>query len=136
MVQDSNSIMLTEKDYLRIKHLLSFHDGNDDYENLEIELERATIVSDAEVPKTLVTMNSKIRFLNLQDNKEMTITIVYPSESNFSTGKISVLATLGSALIGLREGQEINWQFPDGKTKTLRILEILYQPEANGDWHL
>ncbi len=135
MALDSNSIMLTEKDYLRIKHVLSFHE-EDDYENLEIEIERATIVPDAEVPRTLVTMNSKVRFLNLQDNKEMTITIVYPSESNFSTGKISVLATLGSALIGLREGQEINWQFPDGKTKTLRILEVLYQPEANGDWHL
>lgn len=54
----------------------------------------------------------------------------------FAEGKVSVLASLGSALIGLRVGQEINWMFPDGKTKTLRILDIIYQPEANSHWHL
>jgi len=83
-----------------------------------------------------VTMNSKVKFLNIQDNKEMFITIVYPSDANFAEGRISVLASIGSALIGLRVGQEINWMFPNGKTKTLKILEVIYQPEANEDWHL
>lgn len=128
-------ILITEKDLLRIKNILSFQ-KSDDFENLELELDRAKIISDNQVPPDLVTMNSKVRFLNVQDNKEMIVTIVYPSEANFAEGKISVLASLGSALIGLREGQEINWMFPDGKTKTLRILEVMYQPEANGHWHL
>lgn len=128
-------ILITEKDLLRIKHVLSFQ-KSDDFENLELELDRAKIISDDQVPRDLVTMNSKIKFMNLQDEKEMTITIVYPSEANFAEGKISVLASLGSALIGLRVGQEINWMFPDGKTKTLRILQVIYQPEANGHWHL
>jgi regulator of nucleoside diphosphate kinase len=128
-------IFMSEKDLLRIKHVLSFQHSKE-YENLEIELDRAKIISDNEIPPDLVTMNSKIKFLNVQDNKEMIITIVYPSDANFSEGKISVLASLGSALIGLRANQEIKWQFPDGKTKTLKLLEVLYQPEANGQWHL
>jgi regulator of nucleoside diphosphate kinase len=132
---NSDVILITEKDLLRIKNILSFQ-KSEDFENLELELDRAKIISDNQVPPDLVTMNSKVKFLNVQDNKEMIITIVYPSEANFSEGKISVLASLGSALIGLCEGQEINWMFPDGKTKTLRISEILYQPEVNGHWHL
>lgn len=130
-----DNILMTEKDYLRLKHVLSFQ-SSPELENLELELDRATIITDDEVPPDLVTMNSKVKFLNLQDNREMTVSIVYPSEANSSEGKISVLAPLGSALIGLRSQQEINWMFPDGKTKTLRILEILYQPESEGHWHL
>lgn len=128
-------IYITEKDYLRIKNVLSYQESVD-FENLELELDRANIIADNEVPKELVTMNSKVRFLNLSNAKEMEITIVYPSEANFKEGKVSVLASLGSALLGLRVGQEINWMFPDGTTKKLRILEVLYQPEANEDWHL
>lgn len=132
---NSDVILITEKDYLRIKHTLSFQ-KSEEYENLELELDRARIISDKEVPPNLVTMNSKVQFLNVQEDREMVVTIVYPSEANFSEGKISVLASLGSALIGLRAGQEINWMFPDGKTRTLRILNVLYQPEASGHWHL
>lgn len=132
---NSDVILITEKDYLRIKHTLSFQ-KSEEYENLELELDRARIISDKDVPPNLVTMNSKVQFLNLQEDREMVVTIVYPSEANFSEGKISVLASLGSALIGLRAGQEINWMFPDGKTRTLRILNVLYQPEACGHWHL
>lgn len=130
-----DGIFITEKDYLRIKHVLSFQKSVD-FENLELELDRANIINDNEVPNDLVTMNSKVKFLNIQENKEMTVTLVYPSEANFSEGKISVLASLGSAIIGLRVNQDINWMFPDGKTRTLKILEVLYQPEANGHWHL
>jgi len=128
-------ILITEKDLLRIRNILSFQ-KSEDFENLELELDRAKIISDDIVPPDLVTMNSKVKFLNIQDNKEMIITIVYPSDANFSEGKVSVLASLGSALIGLRVGQKINWMFPDGKTKTLRILGVIYQPEANAHWHL
>lgn len=131
----SDVILITEKDLLRIKHILSFQKSSD-FENLELELDRASIISDMEVPNDLVTMNSKVKFLNKQDNKEMIVTIVYPSDANFADGKVSVLAPLGSALLGLRKGQEINWMFPDGKTKTLCIVDILYQPEENEHWHL
>jgi regulator of nucleoside diphosphate kinase len=128
-------ILITEKDLLRIRNVLSYQ-KSEDFENLDLELDRAKVISDAEVPEDLVTMNSKIKFLNINEQKELVITIVYPSEADFSQGKISVLASLGSALLGLRVGQEINWMFPDGKTRTLKILEVLYQPEANEHWHL
>lgn len=128
-------LLITQKDLARIKNVLSYQDS-EEFEDLELELDRAHIITDDEVPKDLVTMNSKIRFLNIQDDKEMIVTIVYPSEADFKMGRISVLAPLGSALIGLRVNQEINWKFPDGKTRTLKILEVLYQPEANEDWHL
>lgn len=133
-MQDSK-IHVTEKDFMRLKNLVVAL-GESDYEDLEVELERASVLTDAEVPKDLITMNSTLRYLNVQDEKEVVMTLVYPKDANSSQGKISILAPLGSALIGLKVGQEINWMFPDGKTRTLRILEVIYQPEANGDWHL
>ncbi len=132
---NADAILVTEKDYLRIKNVLSYQSGSD-FEDLELELDRATIITDLQVPADLVTMNSKVRFLNVNDDREMTITLVYPSDADFRQGKVSILASLGSALLGLRVEQEINWQFPDGGTRTLRVLEVIYQPEANEAWHL
>jgi regulator of nucleoside diphosphate kinase len=128
-------ILITEKDLLRIKNILSYQ-PTQEFENLELELDRAQIITDMQVPKDLVTMNSKVKFLSLPEKKEMIMTLVYPSDAKFSEGKVSVLASLGSAILGLRVGQEINWMFPDGKTRTLKIMEVLYQPEANQHWHL
>jgi len=132
---DETTIFITEKDYARIRNAMSLVKSND-YENLELELERAKIISDDEVPPNLVTMNSRVKFFIVQENKEMIVTVVYPDDANTDEGRVSILDPLGSALIGLLEKHEINWMFPDGKTKTLRILKVLYQPEANQDWHL
>lgn len=132
---NEHQILVTEKDMLRITNLLSAQVGQD-YEDLELELDRAKIIPDDMAPADLVTMNTKFSYLNLQEDKETTITIVYPGEANFEQGKVSVLAPLGSALIGLRVGQAINWMFPGKKTRTLKITKIHYQPEASGDWHL
>jgi regulator of nucleoside diphosphate kinase len=81
-------------------------------------------------------MNTHFRYLNVDEKKECEMTIVYPQQADSSKRWISVTAPLGAALLGLREGDEVDWTFPDGKTRTLRILEILYQPEANKDLHL
>lgn len=116
-------ILMTERDYLRIRHILSFQ-NSDEFENLEVELDRAKVIDDGEAPDGLVRMNTKFKFEVIQEQKTMTITIVYPEDANFSEGKISVLAPLGSALIGLQVNQEINWMFPDGKVKRLKILEV------------
>jgi regulator of nucleoside diphosphate kinase len=127
---NNDVIMVTEKDFLRIKNILETQ-NSEELENLELELERAKVISEDEVPPDLITMNTRLTFL--LDQKEMTVTVVYPSEANSQEGKISVLASLGSALIGLRTGQEINWKFPDGKTTHIKILKILEQPEPAGD---
>ena len=117
-------ILITERDYLRIRYILGKLDS-EDYENLEIEIERAKVIAEKDVPSDLVIMNSTVNYITLQDEKRATLTLVYPEDANFSEGKISILAPLGSALIGLRVNQEINWMFPDGKTKTIKILEVL-----------
>lgn len=132
---ETDRILITEKDYLRLTNLMESN-GNHNFEDLEIELDRASIISDHEVPNDLVTMNSKVKFLDLKTNKDSIITIVYPQDSNTNEAKISIFAPLGSALIGLKKNQEINWKFPNGKTKSLKVVEILYQPEAAEDWHL
>ncbi|MCB0472861.1 MAG: nucleoside diphosphate kinase regulator [Flavobacteriaceae bacterium] len=132
---DNYKIHITEKDYARIKSYIG-STINHDFEDLELELDRASIISDNEVPNNLATMNSKIRYFDSKSNEESIVTIVYPKDSNPRENKISVFAPLGSALIGLKQNEEINWKFPNGETKNLKILEIIYQPESAGDWHL
>lgn len=133
-------ITLTEMDYNRIHSLIEQQLLNPslskDIELLEEEVEQARILDFPEIPTDLVTMNSRIKYLNVTDNKENEITIVYPRFADSSKGLVSVTAPLGMALLGLREDQEIDWAFPDGSIKKLRILEVIYQPESNGDLHL
>lgn len=134
---NQDALTITEKDYLRISRLIEkLTPNNDELENLQVELDRANLIQDSEVPPDLVTMNSKVRFINLSNQKEQIVELVYPDYADLDSRKISVTASLGSALIGLTVGQEINWQFPDKVTRRLKILEVIYQPEANGDWHL
>lgn len=108
-------------DYLR-------HYNDEDYEYLMQELERARVISSADAPIDLVKMNTTLTYHNEQDDKLSTITLVYPPDANWTQGKISVLAPLGSALIGLRKGQSIYWTFPGGRKK-LTVIDIHIHPE-------
>src|SRR5690606_25599508 len=83
----------------------------------------------------LVTMNSQVTYENLHSGKKHTVWLVYPRDANIRENKISVLAPLGSALLGLSEGQEVEWLMPGG-ARRLKILDVAYQPEAAGDWDL
>ena len=96
---------------------------------LEEELDRARIVSLGRVPADVVTMNSRVRVTDLDTSKEMTYTLVFPRDADVSQGKISVLAPIGTAILGYRVGDVIEWNVPGGK-RTLRVEEILHQPEA------
>jgi regulator of nucleoside diphosphate kinase len=95
---------------------------------LERELDRAIEVSSANVPADVVTMNSRVRYTDEKDGVKRTVSIVYPSHENAAAGKISVLAPVGTALLGLSEGQSIEWDFPDG-SRRLKVEEVLHQPE-------
>lgn len=114
-------ITLTENDYLRLDHIL----GYGEFEDLEFEVSRANVIAAEEVTSDLVTMHSLFKYHNLTDDKIGEMTIVYPDEANLDERKISVLAPLGSALIGLREGDEVEWPFPDGSLKRLKVLKVL-----------
>jgi regulator of nucleoside diphosphate kinase len=102
---------------------------------LERELDRAIVVSSAAVPADVVTMNSRVRYSDEKDGVERTVSLVYPSRANEAAGKVSVLAPVGTALLGLSEGQSIEWAFPDG-LRRLRVEEVLHQPErlGNNSW--
>ena len=98
---------------------------------LERELDRAIVVSSAAVPADVVTMNSRVRYTDDKEGVERTVSIVYPARANDATGKVSVLAPVGAALLGLSEGQFIEWVFPDGPRR-LKVEEVLHQPERPG----
>lgn len=91
---------------------------------LEEELERANIVSDEDLPTDVVSMNSTVKFLDLDTDKESTVQLVFPQDTNIAENKISILTPVGSALIGLRVGQTINWPFPNGKVKQLKVISV------------
>lgn len=103
--------------------------------NLELELASAQIVISQEIPKDVITMNSKVLLKDTSTAEEMVYSLVYPSEANLVEDKISILAPVGTAILGYREGDIIEWKVPDGLIN-LKVEKILYQPEAAGDYEL
>jgi regulator of nucleoside diphosphate kinase len=97
-------------------------------DGLRSELDRARIVEPDEVPKDVVTMNSTVRFADEESGKEFERTLCYPGEATGGADKVSILAPLGSALLGLSVGQSIDWPVPGGRTAHIRILEVVSQP--------
>lgn len=102
---------------------------------LEAELSRADVVDPADVPPTVVTMNSRVRFSVVSTGEIFNLTLVYPKDVDASGEKISILAPVGSALLGLAQGDEIEWPKPGGGVLRVRIDEVLYQPERAGELH-
>jgi len=118
------SIIIAEHDWARL-HSLASHPC------LKSELENAVVVDSHSVPPDVVTMNSRVRFEDQSSGEIRDITIVFPQNAEASESKVSVLAPVGMALLGLSVGQSILWPFPDGSTHSLRVVELIYQPEAN-----
>lgn len=98
---------------------------------LRVELERADVVEPAAIPADVATMNSRIKFVEDASGKTFELTLVYPQDAG-KPDSISILAPVGSALLGLRVGQSIQWPMPGGRSAELRLLEVVDQPEANG----
>ena len=129
-------ITITSLDAARLERMLDSLSSNEfsDRDDLENELDRAHIVQPAEMPPDIVTMNSTVTFRVESSDKEFSLTLVYPNEADDSTKKISILAPVGSALLGLREGDQISWPKPGGGSLLVRILKVEYQPERSGDF--
>ncbi|EON15047.1 MULTISPECIES: nucleoside diphosphate kinase regulator [Pandoraea] len=104
-------------------------------EALETELARASVVEPEQIPADVATMNSVVRYRDLATQQEHRATLVYPQHLASTQSGISVLAPVGSALLGLRVGQSIHWQVPGGHLIELELLGIDYQPEAAGEYH-
>lgn len=98
------------------------------------ELARATVVEPAQMPADVVSMNSTITCLDEGSGESHLLTLAYPHEADADAGKVSVLAPVGSALLGLAVGQHIHWAMPGGRTLRLKVTSVRYQPEAAGDF--
>jgi len=102
---------------------------------LEEELDRAEVVEPKDIPPDVITMRSTVRLNDLSTGKEMVYWLAFPTEANYDEGKISILAPVGTAMLGYRRGDVIEWEVPLG-VRRLKVEKVLYQPEANGDYHL
>ena len=132
------SIILTRLDVQRLEALIdNLDDSLPGVVALQEELDRAeSVVGHTEVPAGVVTMNSRVHCREQGSGKDYHLTLVYPKDANADEGKISILAPVGSALLGLQVGQHIDWPAPGGKTLKLELLEVEYQPEAAGNYDL
>ncbi len=99
------------------------------------ELDRAQTIASREVPPDVITMNSRVRLLDLDTGDEETYTLVFPQDADISQNRISVLAPIGTGMLGYGVGDVFEWPVPGG-TRRLRVVEVLYQPEAAGDYDL
>ncbi len=128
-------ITISSLDAARLEKILDALDANQfpNSDELRAELDRADIVKPEEMPPNVVTMNSTVTFRLESSGKEFSLTLVCPSDIDGNTGKISILAPVGSALLGLREGDDISWPGPGGGLLQVRVLKVVYQPERSGD---
>lgn len=129
------AITVSSRDAERLGNLL---DGLPDdqfagKDELLAELDRADIVEPEKMPSNVVTMNSTVRFRVKSSEQEFSLTLVYPRDQGENT--ISILAPVGSALLGMTEGEEIAWPKPGGGDLSLQIIEVTYQPERAGEYH-
>lgn len=131
-------IVVTSVDFDRIQGVLQPLLQATPSENVELldeELARATIVRPEELAPNVVSMNSEFIYEDLEKAKRRRARLVYPRDADADRSWISVLAPLGSALLGMEAGKVIHWAMPSG-VRRLKLLEICYQPEAAGDWSL
>lgn len=137
---EERTIYITSFDMLRLEELLEVASDfsardNKHLDELSKELLRAEVVDSKSIPPDVITMNSKVRLLDLNTKDEKTYTLVFPSEANIDEDKISILAPIGTAMLGYHVGDTIKWIVPAG-IRRLKVTDILYQPESAGDYHL
>ena len=134
-----NPIYLTEKDYNLLLELVQAQRarGQADKNVLALaeELKRAVRVSSEKILETVVTMNSRIVLEEKKTGNERELTLVYPSEANINEMKISVLAPVGTAILGCKVGDVVKWPVPSGFAQYL-VKKVVFQPEAAGLVHL
>lgn len=125
--------VLTELDHVRIDKLLK-HPGKAFAAELASVLDSAELVSSYDVQPNLVTMNSRVLIADGLLGEERTLTLCYPPDTNPSTGFVSVLSPVGTALLGLAEGETARWCAPGGEPASAKILKVVFQPEESGDY--
>ena len=135
---DKSTIYLTDKDYNRLLQVVQSQrqkNGLFVVAALSQELKRAKVVSPTEIPADVITMNSRVRLKEMRSAAELDIDIVYPKDADVGKRKVSVLAPVGTAVLGCKVGDEVKWPVAQGMV-TYKVQELIYQPEAAGDFNL
>lgn len=125
---------LTQIDYARLTRLVTLSRGPGTPGTIHALLENSDLVASAAVPATVVTMYTQVLVEDAVGGTPHKVTLCYPEDAEPAQGFISVLSPLGTSLLGLRVGDMARWRTPRGDERVIRILEVLFQPEASGDY--
>lgn len=117
----ATNLIISEHDFVRLMAMQPPPE-------LRAELERAIVVPQESMRPNIVSMQSRVCYQDVATGASREIEIVFPDEADISRGKVSVLAPVGAALIGLSVGQQIEWQFPDGSSHRLEVVEVTPPP--------
>jgi len=134
-------VFITKYDYLRIKELIDvaqmFNPGSleESLQRLNTALDNSKIVNSEEVPSDVITMNSKIKYIDMKTGKSNIMQLVFPADISKSENAVSILSPFGIEVLGQWKGNNIEVK-QGGKIKKYRLHEILYQPESAGDFYL
>ena len=132
-------IQVTVKDMERLRVVVDRYANGAERsaaEMLEAELDRAHVVTPGRLPPDVVSMRSCLIYEDLDTGEQRQAVLVYPGEAALGGRLISVLAPIGRVLLGLSAGDSISWPVPGSPNRTIRVLSVVYQPEAAGDRHL
>jgi len=132
------SIFITTKDAEKLRDLIlqahySEYRGSTYLKMLAGELEKASFVDPQQIPSDVITLNSTAILIDQETAEEMVYTLVFPEDADISQGKISILAPIGTAMLGFKVGDTFEWDTPGGK-RQIHVKAVIYQPEASGDY--
>jgi len=130
------TLYLTELDVTRLERIAERAGNAQLSEMLDALLERAAVVAPEAIPRDVVTMNSQLRCALEGDATPRDWTLVYPDAADFDAGRLSVLSPVGQALLGAQAGETVGYRLPDGREQRVTVIEIAFQPEANGQYNL
>jgi regulator of nucleoside diphosphate kinase len=135
-MMNSATIVMTHDDYQRLYRLLEQMPPQDrrHFQDLQQELERAHRVDPDEIPPDVVTMGSTVHLRELETGETWTFTVCFPEDADIRENRLSILSPVGTAIIGCRAGDLVDWPVPRG-TVRIRVEKVVYQPEAASHQH-
>ncbi len=136
----NRQIFITRQDHQRLTLMLEEalagkHRDAAFLKELARELTIAEVVDPKSVPADVVTMNSRVVVKDVENGEDSEYTLVFPEQADVARGRLSVVSPIGTAILGYSKGDTITWQTPGGP-RQIKIVDIPYQPEAAGDYHL
>ena len=132
-IMSNRTIYVTKDDAEKLMKLLEtakifYDEDRDDLQELEAELEQGHVVDSGDVPQDVIIMNSKVRLLDLDTGEEVIYKLVFPEDMDIDQDKISIMAPVGTAMLGRHVGEVIEGKIPAGLCK-LKVEAIIHQPE-------